>query len=217
LQATINAYEAGTRTMADVLNAQSILSQSLKQYSSDQYNYLINTLTLKKAAGTLSPDDLCKINRWLTHEVNIASKIAGIYQPPRAAVVVKSVTASHKVKTKLASSKTSSTVERRKSSNSPISLDKTWLNAHQHNYTIELFNTKFEQHAQQFIRNNHLQGKATYYRAETSVGPRYRVIYGNYSTAKEAELAIQKLPNTLIMLHPWTRSFGKIQAEMKSP
>src|SRR5207245_1068304 len=83
-----------------------------------------------------------------------------------------------------------------------LTINKTWLDSHSQNYTIALFDTKTEQHAKNFIKTYHLEGKAVYYKANTSEGTRYRVIYGNYPTANDAELAIQKLPDALKNLLP---------------
>lgn len=70
LEATTEAYKVGTRTMVDVLNAQSALYAAEKNYAQDRYNYLISILTLKFAAGTLKPADLMRMNSWLTKNIN---------------------------------------------------------------------------------------------------------------------------------------------------
>jgi outer membrane protein len=59
------SYRAGTRTIVDVLLAQENLYDAKRNAASDQYNYLLDGLLLKQAAGTLKPDDLVQINRWL--------------------------------------------------------------------------------------------------------------------------------------------------------
>lgn len=60
-----NSYAAGLRTIVEVLQAQSDLYDAEKTYAIDQYNYLLQTLTLKSLAGILSVGDLEKINHWL--------------------------------------------------------------------------------------------------------------------------------------------------------
>lgn len=65
LQSRRNSYSAGLRTIVDVLQAESDLYDAEKNYAIDQYNYILQTLTLKQQAGTLSADDLAKVNRWL--------------------------------------------------------------------------------------------------------------------------------------------------------
>jgi outer membrane protein len=59
-------YQAGTQTILDVLEAQKDLFSAEKDYARDRFAYLLNTLKLKQAAGTLSPNDLHNINGWLT-------------------------------------------------------------------------------------------------------------------------------------------------------
>ncbi len=36
-----------------------------RDYASARYDYLVNTIRLKQAAGTLTEDDLFRVNRWL--------------------------------------------------------------------------------------------------------------------------------------------------------
>lgn len=66
LDSTEQSYEAGTRTIVDVLIAQQNLYDAKRTAASDQYNYLLDTLLLKQAAGSLKPNDLAQINQWLT-------------------------------------------------------------------------------------------------------------------------------------------------------
>jgi outer membrane protein len=65
LEATQAGFDAGTRTTVDVVNAQRVVLQAKRLYALARYDYLMNTLRLKQAAGTLSPDDLARINAWL--------------------------------------------------------------------------------------------------------------------------------------------------------
>lgn len=79
LKALEAQYHYGTRTMADVLNQETALYQSQRDYALDQYNYIKQTLTLKQAAGTLSGDDLMVINGWLHQgEISENERIIGI-------------------------------------------------------------------------------------------------------------------------------------------
>lgn len=59
-------YRVGTQTLVDVLNQQQKLFEAQTQYASDRYTFVNNILSLKQAAGTLSFNDLCSINVWLT-------------------------------------------------------------------------------------------------------------------------------------------------------
>lgn len=65
LQATQAGFEVGTRTAVDVVASERATYQSKRDYARARYNYLINTLQLKLASGTLSTDDLAQINTWL--------------------------------------------------------------------------------------------------------------------------------------------------------
>lgn len=65
LDSTEKSYKAGTRTVVDVLIAQQNLYDAKRTAASDQYTYLLDTLLLKQAAGSLKPDDLVQINQWL--------------------------------------------------------------------------------------------------------------------------------------------------------
>ena len=65
LLATEAGFEVGTRTAVDIVASQRTTSKARRDYSDAKYNYILNTLKLKQAAGTLSPDDLNVINTWL--------------------------------------------------------------------------------------------------------------------------------------------------------
>ncbi|WP_341707851.1 TolC family outer membrane protein [Halopseudomonas sp.] len=65
LDATQTGYEVGTRNVVDVLEAQRNLFRTVRDYNTVRYNYIINNLSLKQAAGTLSPQDLQDLSQWL--------------------------------------------------------------------------------------------------------------------------------------------------------
>ena len=62
LDATEAGYDVGTRNIVDVLNAQNLLFTSLRDYANARYDYVVNLLRLKENAGTLSPDDVARLN-----------------------------------------------------------------------------------------------------------------------------------------------------------
>ncbi len=66
LQATEAGFEVGTRTTVDVLDARRALFLAETNYARSRYDYIINVLLLKQAAGTLSEADLVEVNGWLT-------------------------------------------------------------------------------------------------------------------------------------------------------
>lgn len=65
LEASTAGLSAGTRTIVDVLLTQRELFRARADYARSRYDYLLNTLRLKQAAGNLSIDDLQGINAWL--------------------------------------------------------------------------------------------------------------------------------------------------------
>jgi outer membrane protein len=65
LEATQAGYEVGTRTIVDVLDSQRQLFAAINDYDNARYDYIINSLSLKQVAGTLSPEDLVALNQWL--------------------------------------------------------------------------------------------------------------------------------------------------------
>ena len=66
LQATEAGYEVGTRTAVDVLDARRRLAEAETNYARSRYDYLINVVRLKLAAGILKQEDVVEINQWLT-------------------------------------------------------------------------------------------------------------------------------------------------------
>jgi outer membrane protein len=65
-EATQAGFEVGTRTGVDVVNAQGRVFQAKRDYAQSRYNYILDTLRLKRAAGMLTPADLTQINTWLS-------------------------------------------------------------------------------------------------------------------------------------------------------
>jgi outer membrane protein len=65
LRATRKSYDDGTRTILDLLQAQNHYYREQRELAHSRYDYLINTLKLKEAAGTLTVEDLKALNAWL--------------------------------------------------------------------------------------------------------------------------------------------------------
>jgi outer membrane protein len=71
LQATEAGYEVGTRTTVDVLDARRRLFDAETNYARSRYDYLINVLRLKLAAGTLDPTEVADVNAKLNETVTL--------------------------------------------------------------------------------------------------------------------------------------------------
>jgi outer membrane protein len=65
LDSTILGRDVGVRTSVDVLNAQQQVFQTRRDLQQARYNYLLSTLRLKAAAGTLTETDVEAVNRTL--------------------------------------------------------------------------------------------------------------------------------------------------------
>jgi outer membrane protein len=65
LKATETGFEVGTRTAVDVVASERTTLNAKRNHARARYDYLLDSLRLKKAAGTLSPDDLKQISVWL--------------------------------------------------------------------------------------------------------------------------------------------------------
>ncbi len=80
LEATQAGFDVGTRTIVDVLDSQFALFRSITLFYQARYDYLMNVLRLKQAAGNLQIQDLEEIDRWLTErktpEVKFAEEAA---------------------------------------------------------------------------------------------------------------------------------------------
>ncbi|MEM7612401.1 MAG: TolC family protein, partial [Pseudomonadota bacterium] len=66
LEATLAGFDVGTRTTVDVLDAQRNVFNARTQFLRARYDYLLNVLRLKQAAGSLQVQDLETINQLLT-------------------------------------------------------------------------------------------------------------------------------------------------------
>lgn len=65
LLSTQAGFEVGTRTAVDVVATERTTSQARRNHSRSKYDYILNTLRLKRAAGVLSTTDLTQLSEWL--------------------------------------------------------------------------------------------------------------------------------------------------------
>lgn len=66
-----------------------------------------------------------------------------------------------------------------------------------------------------FITRNKLKGSARYYSANLHGKKWYMLVYGEYNTAHEAQIAAKSLPQAIRARHPWVKPFAIIQKEIK--
>ncbi|HVL00598.1 MAG TPA: TolC family outer membrane protein [Dongiaceae bacterium] len=65
LDATQAGYEAGTRTIVDVLTVQRNLFQAQRDYINARFDYVQNSLRLKQVAGRLTEQELLALEQWV--------------------------------------------------------------------------------------------------------------------------------------------------------
>jgi len=65
LEATEAGFEVGTRTIVDVLLSTREHYRAIRDHARVRYDYLLQTLRLKQAAGILEENDLQQIDKWL--------------------------------------------------------------------------------------------------------------------------------------------------------
>lgn len=78
VDATQAGYDVGTRNIVDVLTSQQLLFKAKLAYSNARYQYILDALRLQQTAGTLSEDNLLKLNAWLLPEKSLARASYGI-------------------------------------------------------------------------------------------------------------------------------------------
>ncbi|HKR47628.1 MAG TPA: TolC family outer membrane protein [Paraburkholderia sp.] len=81
ITATRKSVEAGVRTNVDVLTATQQLYQSRRDLAKARYQYMIASLQLKHAAGTLNEQDLFELSKWFTPNVEPIAKNHVIVPP----------------------------------------------------------------------------------------------------------------------------------------
>lgn len=65
LEASQLGYEAGLRTLPELLDAQQLLYNAISHYNAARYAYVLDSLRLQQAAGSLSPDSLLALDEYL--------------------------------------------------------------------------------------------------------------------------------------------------------
>lgn len=77
LEAISAGYSVGTRNIVDVLEAERALYSAIQQYQDARYNYVRNLLRFEESLGTLSPEDIEQLDRWMVEPGSEST----LYQP----------------------------------------------------------------------------------------------------------------------------------------
>ncbi len=65
LEATREGYKVGTRNIVEVLDSERRYYAALRDYLNARFDYIESQLRIRRAAGTLSQNDLSDLNKWL--------------------------------------------------------------------------------------------------------------------------------------------------------
>ena len=209
VQSNEAGYQVGTRTIVDVLDAQTSLYDGQKIYARDQYQYLLNTLALKQQAGTLGVGDLGLINAWLKRQRSV-NPYGPEYRVTTKAKSTKMPKAKPAKPLKVSTTKVKPTVSKR----SYTSTEHNILQTNLKHYTIQLVAGSHKTNVSNFVQSHHLQGKTAVYEMTSHGHPWYSVIYGEYTTRQRADAVLNGLPGSLRRIHPWVRRFSAIQRDL---
>jgi outer membrane protein len=68
LDATSEGFSVGTRNVVDVLAAEQALYTAKRDYATARFDYVLNLFTFNQQVGTLNPEDLSGLDKWLVIE-----------------------------------------------------------------------------------------------------------------------------------------------------
>ncbi len=215
VNSTQAAYDAGVRTLVDVLDRMTELYNAKRDYAKDRYDLLISSLQLKKSSGTLKAKDLKNVNAWLKERHNVHESVLGYKHTEellssgpnkRASKVAhkrsSSIKKSSKLHRKLASKNLKAAHKRTSATKSKPSIK---VKAKKHlakgPYSIQVAAEPNYKDAVKFINNKHIKGEA--WMKKMYGGAFYRVYYKHYPSYKDASNDLKKIPRSLIRLKPY--------------
>ncbi|MCX7121179.1 MAG: SPOR domain-containing protein [Gammaproteobacteria bacterium] len=83
-------------------------------------------------------------------------------------------------------------------------------------YTIQLMGSEKLNDVKSFAAENHLGAAVAYFETQLNNKPWYMLTYGQYSSEKQAEMALASLPHAAQSYHPWVKSLATVQQEVRS-
>jgi hypothetical protein len=79
------------------------------------------------------------------------------------------------------------------------------------NFTIQLMAASSEAAVQGYIERHDLTDTATYFRSQRHGSPWFSVVYGSFTSDRQARAALKQLPPALATASPWLRQYADIQ------
>lgn len=228
-----NEFEAGTRTFVDILNAQTDLYEAKKSLVNREYeaytNYysMLNSLSMLSDTVLTSQNQSCSNNlttntpsaipvKEKTVEVNktaaVSAELSALLGDEGVSqTTVESTTESMPVAQEQVSSNEEADVSIETTDSSDYAEYTSFLDAPEKYYTLNITTTKGLAKANEYIVNNTLnQGEAFTY----EFGPGMKsakVIYGIFSSVKEAKEAMSLLPKAIKAGKPYIDNISKHQ------
>ena len=95
-------------------------------------------------------------------------------------------------------------------------MESSLMSVNPSHYTLQLMGTRDQKIARGFIAQNHLQKMARYYQVKYNGHPWYRVVYGDFKTLSQADLAAHGLSSKVRAQKPWIKRFSSVQNEIRS-
>ncbi len=87
----------------------------------------------------------------------------------------------------------------------------TSLASSQDRYTVQIAGSYDVHRLEQYVYNNHLQGKVQKYKTSRRGEDWYVLGYGQYASKNAAHDAMEKLPSSVIQSSPWVRQMANLQ------
>jgi len=192
---THSAYEAisagyryGTQTMSDLLKYEAQYYQAENAFVQDQYNYIVQMLTLKENAGTLGAADIAMVNNWLQKDI-ISTEIA--YRESKDIESAKSSK----------SSQTKSTAKKHpaktKTQGKQAQVDNNLRRLNPKHYVLQVLASTDKRDIQSFMRRHFATVKMFYIAVADGNGTTYKLFAGDYSGLSQAIKAKTQLTKTL--------------------
>ncbi len=211
-------FESGTRTFVDILDAQTVLYEAKKALVNREYDLYRNYYDIVNSLGMLTPTVLDSKNEGCSKGNNFAKKA------PASMPVKNNSTTSAELGELLGDEPTPVVAKETAVAPKPVvqqveesapavkaSGSKAFLEVPDSYYTINITTTNGTSGAKNYISENNLDASNTYV---YPFGPQMKsakVIYGIFKSVKEAKVAIDKLPASVIANKPYIDNIGKHQ------
>lgn len=230
LDATQAGYEVGTRNIVDVLQAQRSLYGSIRDYANSRYDYVINMLKLKKAAGTLSPQDIIEIGKWLvapgSSSMSEEEDKQTSSQPLPSSEYLDDDYLNDEylddeylndeyLDDKLLDDSLDSNSYDYSAVNTFSAREQDLLDLPSSDFVLQLIGTFKETEVEKFVSKYQSLLPVTYFETRLKDKPWFVGVTGPYNSRDKARQTIGQLPNELKRLKPWVRSLTDIHSTIR--